>query len=328
MSTSPPPVTAPSTLKEVPHSGRGDRTFFGLSAGAGVFVLVLIIAIAVFLADKAVPSLRANTTNFFTTKRWNPDGSPSTFGVAATVYGTILSSIIALVIAAPIAIGIALYVSDYAPRRLARPLGYLVDLLAAVPSVVFGLWGLKFLVPYSDNFQRWLADHLGWIPLFHLGKDGVVGRSMFLASLVLAIMILPIIAAVTREIFLQVPSEHKEAALALGATKLEMIRYAVLPYSRSGMIGAMMLGLGRAIGETIAIALVLSASPVITAHILDANQGGNTIAANIAAQYQAAEPIGRSALIASGLVLFVMTFLVNALARMIVARGGKRAAAI
>ncbi len=327
MSTSPQRV-ASDRLKEAPHSKRGDRTFFGLTAGAGIFVLVLIIAIAAFLANQSLPALRADTTNFFTTKRWNPDGTPSSFGVAATVFGTILSSIIALVIAAPIAIGIALYVSDYAPRRIARPLGYLVDLLAAVPSVVFGLWGLKFLVPYSDKFQQWLADHLGWIPLFHIDKGGVVGRSMFLASLVLAIMILPIIAAVCREIFLQVPQEDKEAALALGATKLEMIRYSVLPYSRSGIVGAMMLGLGRALGETIAIALVLSASPVITAHILDANLGGNTIAANIAAQYQAAEPIGRSALIASGLVLFVITFLVNALARLVVARGGKRAAAI
>ena len=316
------------SLKKDSHSGRGDRTFLGLTMGSGIFVLILIVAIAVFLADQAIPGLRANTTGFFSTKRWNPDGNPSTFGVAATVYGTIISSVIALVIAAPIAIGIALYVSDYAPRRLARPIGYLVDLLAAVPSVVFGLWGLKFLVPYSDDFQRWLADHLGFIPIFSLGENGVVGRSVFLASLVLAIMILPIIAAVSREIFLQVPREHKEAALALGATKLEMIRYAVLPYGRSGIIGAMMLGLGRALGETIAIALVLSASPVISAHILNANEGGNTIAANIAAQYQAAEPIGRSALIASGLVLFVITFAVNALARIVVARGGKRAAAV
>ena len=318
----------PTTLKKNSHSKRGDRTFLGLTMGSGIFVLILIVAIAVFLADQSLPGLRANTTGFFTTKRWNPDGTPSSFGVAATVYGTIISSIIALVIAAPIAIGIGLYISDYAPRRLARPIGYVVDLLAAVPSVVFGLWGLKFLVPYSDDFQRWLADHLGFIPLFSLGKDGVVGRSVFLASLVLAIMILPIIAAVSREIFLQVPREHKEAALALGATKLEMIRYAVLPYSRSGIIGAMMLGLGRALGETIAIALVLSASPTITAHILNANLGGNTIAANIADQYQAAEPIGRSALIASGLVLFVITFAVNALARLVVARGGKRAAGI
>lgn len=323
-----PGAAGPGTLKAGSGSRRGDRTFFGLTAGTGIFVLVLILAIAAFLAVKAVPALQADTTNFFSTKAWNPDGMPSTFGIAALVFGTIVSSVIALVIAAPTAVGVALYVSDYAPRRLARPLGYLVDLLAAVPSVVYGLWGLKFLAPYSTDFQQWLGDHLGFIPLFTLGKDGVVGRSVFLASLVLAIMILPIIAAVSREIFLQVPQENKEAALALGATKLEMIRYAVLPYSRSGVTGAMMLGLGRALGETIAVALVLSASYTTTFHILDANLGGNTIAANIAVQYQSAEPIGRSALIASGLVLFVITFAVNALARLVVTRSGRTAAAI
>ncbi len=169
MSTTLPSVP-PGAFKEGRHSKRGERTFFGLTAGAGVFVLVLIIAIAVFLANKSLPALRANTTNFFTTKRWNPDGTPASFGVAATAFGTVLSSVVALVIAAPIAIGIALYVSDYAPRRLARPLGYLVDLLAAVPSVVYGLWGLIFLVPYSDKFQAFLADHLSWFPLFRSAR--------------------------------------------------------------------------------------------------------------------------------------------------------------
>lgn len=323
-STAPPPGPR---LDQQGVSKTGDRTFFGLTAGAGIFVLVLIIAIAVFLADQAIPSLRADSTSFFTTKIWIPDGKPSTFGIAATAFGTVVSSIIALVIAGPLAVGIALFVSEYAPRRIGRPLGYLVDLLAAVPSVVYGLWGLLFLVPYSVHFQRFLGDHLGFIPLFDI-KGGVVGRSVFIASLVLAIMILPIVAAISREVFLQVPQADREAALALGATKLEMIRYAILPYGRSGVTGALMLGLGRALGETIAVALVLSLSPSISAHILDANIGGNTIAANIAAQYQAAEPTGRSALIASGLVLFVITFAVNALARFIVTRSGGRAAAI
>lgn len=323
-------TTAPDSRSAL-NRGRGhkagDRVFLGLSAGAGIFVVILIIAIAVFLSKQAVPALRADTTNFLTTKFWNPDGMPSTFGVAATAFGTVLTSVMALIIAGPLAIGIALYVSEYAPRRLGRPLGYLVDLLAAVPSVVYGLWGLKFLVPYSGKFQQWLGDHVGFIPLFSV-HGGVVGRSVFITSLVLAIMILPIIAAVAREIFLQVPTENKEAALALGATKLEMIRYAVLPYSRSGVTGALMLGLGRALGETIAVALVLSLAPSTSFHILDANIGGNTIAANIASQYQSAETIGRNALIASGLVLFVITFAVNALARFVVSRSDKRAAAI
>jgi phosphate transport system permease protein len=304
----------------------GDRVFLGLTTGAGIVVLALIVAIAAFLVTKAVPAIRHDSTSFFGTEVWQPDNSPSTFGVAALVFGTLLSSVIALVVAGPVAIGIALYVSDYAPRRLTAPIGYLVDLLAAVPSVVYGLWGLLYLVPRSEGFQQFLNDHLGFLPLFDLGRSGVVGRSMLMASLVLAIMILPIIAAISREIFLQVPQANREAALALGASKLEMIRIAVLPYSRSGVVGALMLGLGRALGETIAVALVLSLSYETSFRVIDANVGGNTIAANIAAQYQAAEPLGQRALIASGLVLFVITFLVNGLARFVVTRSGKGAA--
>ena len=304
----------------------GDRVFTAITMAAGIFVLLLIVAIGVFLLSKAVPAVRKDSANFLSTKLWLPDNSPPVFGIAALAFGTLLSSLIALVVAGPIAIGIALYISDYAPRRLAAPIGYLVDLLAAVPSVVYGLWGLLFLAPHSEKFQQFLSDHLGFIPLFDLGKNGVVGRSVLIASLVLAIMILPIIAAISREIFLQVPQANREAALALGATKLEMIRLTVLPYSKSGVIGALMLGLGRALGETIAVALVLSLAPTTSFHIIDANIGGNTIAANIASQYQAAEPLGQRALIASGLVLFVITFAVNALARYVVSRSGRRAA--
>jgi phosphate transport system permease protein len=319
----PSPSPLGSTISG-PRRRAGDRVFSGLTAGAGVVVLVIIVSIAVFLLRKAAPAVRADSSSFLTTKLWQPDNLPPVFGIAALVFGTLLSSVIALLVAGPIAIGIALYISDFAPRRLAAPVGYLVDLLAAVPSVVYGLWGLLFLVPRSEKFQQFLADHLGWIPLFDLGKTGVVGRSVLLASLVLSIMILPIVAAISREIFLQVPSANREAALALGATKLEMIRMSVLPYSRSGVTGALMLGLGRALGETIAVALVLSLAPTASFHIIDANIGGNTIAANIAAEYQAAEPLGQQALIASGLVLFVITFAVNGLARYIVSRGSRR----
>ena len=322
-----PTVTSPERSLRGDPRRLGDRVFRGLSTGSGLLVLVVIVLIAVFLVQKSIPALRADSTSFLTTKLWTPDNSPPVFGIAALAFGTLLSSVIALLIAGPIALGIALYISEYAPRRLAKPVGYLVDLLAAVPSVVYGLWGLLFLVPYSGAFQQFLGDHLGFLPLFDLGTNGVVGRSVLLASHVLALMILPIIAAISREIFLQVPQANREAALALGATKLEMIRYAVLPYSRSGVTGALMLGLGRALGETIAVALVLSLAPTTSFHILDANIGGNTIAANIAAQYQAAEPLGQQALIASGLVLFVITFAVNGLARYVVARGGRRTGA-
>ena len=319
-----PTLSAP--LRERGASRRGDRLFAGLTRAAGVLVLVLIVAIGLFLLQKAVPAVRMDTGNFLTTKVWSPDNTPAVFGVAALVFGTLLSSALALLIAGPVAIGIALYITEFAPRPLARPVGYLVDLLAAVPSVVYGLWGLLFLVPYSGKFQEFLGAHLGFLPLFDLGDSGVVGRSVLLASLVLALMVLPIVAAISREIFLQVPQANREAAIALGATRLEMIRMAVLPYSRSGVTGALMLGLGRALGETIAVALVLSLSPTTSFHILDANIGGNTIAANIAAQYQAAEPLGQKALIASGLVLFVITFAVNGVARYVVSRSSKRLA--
>ena len=317
-------VTTPERSLQGSPRHLGDRVFRGVSTGAGLVVLLVIVLIAVFLVQKAIPAVKADTTSFLTTRVWTPDNLPSVFGIAALAFGTLVSSVIALLVAGPIAIGIALYISEYAPRRLATPVGYAVDLLAAVPSVVYGLWGLLFLVPYSEHFQQFLADHLGFVPLFDLGRNGVVGRSVLIASLVLALMILPIVAAISREIFLQVPQANREAALALGATRLEMIRYAVLPYSRSGVTGALMLGLGRALGETIAVALVLSLAPTTSFHIIDANIGGTTIAANIAAQYQAAEPLGQQALIASGLVLFVITFAVNGLARYVVARGGRR----
>ncbi|WP_239373713.1 phosphate ABC transporter permease subunit PstC, partial [Frankia sp. Cj5] len=221
------------------------------------------------------------------------------------------------IIAVPVAVGIALFITVYAPRRLATPLAFIVDLLAAVPSVVFGLWGLIVLVPRMNGLQQWLTDYFGWIPLFST-DDGLVGRSIFVASIVLAIMILPIVAAISREIFLQVPNPHKEAALALGATRWEMIRTAVLPYGKPGVISASMLGLGRAMGETIAVALVLPASFNISWHIL--SPAGNTIAANVANGFSEANPIGRGALIASGLVLFIVTMLVNIMARAVIAR--------
>jgi phosphate transport system permease protein len=326
-------MSVASAPPEQPTAARGtrrlgDRIFQSLTGVAGVVVLVLIVAIGVFLVLRAIPAIQKDTTNFLTTKGWSPDNTPATFGIAAIAFGTVLTSILALVMAGPVAIGIALYITEYAPQRVARPLGYVVDLLAAVPSVVYGLWGLNFLVPYSHQLQVFLADHVGWFPLFNLGASGTVGRSVFIASTVLSLMILPIVAAISREIFLQVPQANKEAALALGSTRLEMIRYSVLPYSRSGVTGALMLGLGRALGETIAVALVLSLSYKTSFHILDANIGGNTIAANIANQFQSAEPLGQKALIASGLVLFVITFGVNALARYVVSRSGRRAAAI
>lgn len=315
------PALAPVPGRIQPRAGGvkerlGDRVFRRVALGAAIFVLLILLAIALFLLQRALPALRRDSSNFFTTTAWYPDNEPSTFGIAALVYGTLMTSVLAVVMAVPVAVGVALSITQYAPRRLARPIAYVVDLLAAVPSVVYGLWGLIFLVPRIMPLSKWLSDYFGWIPLFT--SDGIFGKSIFTASVVLAIMILPVIAAISREVFTQVPREHQEGAYALGATKWEMIRLAVLPYGRPGLISAVVLGFGRAMGETIAVALVLSANYQVSAHLL--TPGGNTIAANIANTFGDAGKIGLGALIASGLVLFVITLIVNFAARAIVAR--------
>ncbi|MEU6036182.1 phosphate ABC transporter permease subunit PstC [Actinomadura sp. NPDC047616] len=294
----------------------GDKIFVSAARGSGILVLAIMAAIAVFLIWKAIPALRENEANFLTSEEWDPNGTTPRFGIAQLAFGTVISSLLALVIATPVAIGIALFISYYAPRSVAGPLGYLVDLLAAVPSIVYGLWGLLVLAPHMEGVSSFLNSVLGWIPLF--GGDSPGKNSIFTASVVLAIMILPIISSISREVFLQVPRAHVEAALALGATRWEMIRMSVLPYGRSGMIGASMLGLGRAMGETIAVAMVLTFVPGINWHLLE--DGGTTFAANIANSFAEATETGRGALIASGLVLFVITLIVNMAARAVVAR--------
>ncbi|TMM16656.1 MAG: phosphate ABC transporter permease subunit PstC [Actinobacteria bacterium] len=293
-------------------TGRGERVARIVVVGGGIFVLALIVAILIFLLIEARPAFTTAGWSFFTTKVWFPDNTPPVFGVAALVFGTVLSSLIAVVIAALVAIGAALFIVEVAPTRVGRPLGYVIDLLAAVPSVVFGLWGLVYVVPRLIPVGKWLNSWFGWFPLFS-NPGQLYGRSIFAASVILAIMVLPIIAAVSREVFRQTPTAHKEAAVALGATRWEMIRMAVFPYSRSGLVGAIILGLGRALGETIAVALVLAPSFVVNTHILQ--PGNNTIAANIATKFGEAGSLGREALIASGLVLFAITLVVNIGAR-------------
>jgi phosphate transport system permease protein len=313
----PPSLQPPGSGIAGPPVRLGDRIFRGLSATSGTLILVVMAAIAVFLIYRSVPALQANTANFFTTKTWFPDNTPAVFGIAALAWGTVLSSVIALVIAVPVSLGIALFIAHYAPRRIASGLGYLVDLLAAVPSVVYGLWGRAFLVPHMVGLSSWLDHYFGWIPIFH-APGSSYRNTMFNTGVVLAVMILPIISAVSREVFLQVPRAHVEAALAIGATRWEVMRLSVLPFGRSGIISASMLGLGRALGETVAVALVLSTSYTVSGHILV--PGGNTFAANIALQFGFAGSVGIDALIASGLVLFVITLAVNMAARLIIAR--------
>lgn len=300
---------------------RGQRTehAFRLGVtGAGVFVLLLIAAITAFLLVRAVPAFDRAGGGFFTEQAWFPDAEPARFGIAALAFGTLLSSFLALLMAVPVALGCALFLTELAPPRLGRWIGYLLDLLAAVPSVVYGLWGVFVLVPALVPVQRGLDDMLGGVVPFLHSRNGTYGRSVFAASVILAIMVLPIVAALAREVFRQVPRANREAAFALGATRWEVIRLAVLPYGRSGIVGAVMLGLGRALGETIAVALVLAASFSVNGHIFE--PGGNTIAANIATKFGEAGIGGREALIASGLVLFAITLLVNVAARAIVYR--------
>ncbi|MGC5019888.1 phosphate ABC transporter permease subunit PstC [Micromonospora sp. DT47] len=295
----------------------GAETVFRLlTMAAGSVVLITIVAIAIFLITKAVPALRANTVNFFSFEGWFPNDPEPKFGIGALAFGTVLSSAIALLVAVPVALGIALFLTHYAPRRLGTALGFLIDLLAAVPSVVFGLWGRDYFVGPVTDLSVWLNTYFGWIPIF--GGEGPFGRSVLLGALVLAIMVLPIVTSLSREVFLQTPTANEEAALALGSTKWEMIRTAVLPYGRPGVIGAVMLGLGRALGETIALALTLSFAYNISFNILE--NGGNSIAANIAVKFGEANDVGRGALIASGLVLFVITLIVNMTARAIIYR--------
>ncbi|MFC7814746.1 MULTISPECIES: phosphate ABC transporter permease subunit PstC [unclassified Streptomyces] len=294
----------------------GDRIFLGLSRGSGLLVLVIMAAIAAFLTYRASIAISENEANFFTTFEWNPTGDPPEFGIAVLAFGTVVSSIIAMAIAVPIAVGIALFITHYAPRRIGGGIAYVIDLLAAVPSIVYGLWGAIVLVPHMSGLYGWLDDYLGWTGVFEW--NGGAPRSMLTVGILLAIMILPIITNVSREVFRQVPQAHEEAALALGATRWEVIRMSVLPFGRSGVISASMLGLGRALGETMAVAMVLSPAFDISASLLD--PGGGTFAQNIASKFNEATPMGRDALIASGLVLFVITLLVNGGARMIIAR--------
>ncbi len=301
-------------VTEAPPTGvrrAGDVVFAGIARGAGAVILVALAGVAIFLTIQGAPAITAP-----------PEAMNGKSGVVLYVwpllFGTLLAALLAMLVATPLAIGVALMISHIAPRRFAKTMGYLIDLLAAVPSVVYGLWGIDFLGYRIVPFYGWLEDHLGFLPFFK--GPATSGRTILTAALVLAVMALPIITAITREIFAQTPTLHQEAALALGATRWEMIKLAVFPYARSGMISATMLGLGRAIGETMAVAMVLSATGVVTFNLISTTNP-STIAANIALQFGEASGLKVNVLIFSGLVLFLVTFAVNFLGRMIASRG-------
>lgn len=299
----------------------GDRIFRGLAQGSGAFIVALIAAIGAFLLWRAIPALARNQENFFLYGgTWKTtDTSAMHFGILDLLQVTVFVSIFALILAMPVALGIAIFLTQYAPRRVAGPLGYMVDLLAAVPSIIYGVWGLYVLAPVLKPIALWLNENLGWLFLFKTGTASVSGGgTIFTAGIVLAVMILPIITAVTREVFVQTPRGQVEAALALGATRWEVVRTTVLPFGMSGYISGAMLGLGRALGETIALLIILRGTQQAFGWSLF--DGGYTFASLIAAtasefndQYKA------GAYIAAGLVLFVLTFVVNSLARAAVA---------
>lgn len=315
----PAPVT-PQPREVRPGRSNGDRVFWAVARGAALSVLLLLGLVLVFLCTEAWPALRQAGWSFFTTFEWSPEGDPAKFGIGSVLTGTVTIALVALVAALPVAIGSALFINEYAPRRLQKPLTSLLDLLAAVPSLIYGMWGAYWLMPRIDGTTRWVTDHLGFIPFFDTDRD-FFGRSIFMCGLIVGLMILPIIASVAREVLSQTPRVRCEAALALGGTRWGMIRAVILPFGRSGLVGAAMLGLGRAMGETIAVALILSIDFRVTNQIL--SPGGGSVAGLIANNFGDAGPSGRSALIAAGLALFVVTLLVNLGARVIVNRARK-----
>ena len=307
-----------------------DLAFRGVARGGGTLMLLITGGIGVFLAIRALPTLRAYGLGFLTSHVWNPDAGQA--GIASVITGTALVALVAILISFPLALLVALYISEYAPRRLRATLVTLTDLMAAVPSVIYGLWGFYTLQPAAHFLARWLHTYLGFLPFFQVDTDPraalweqpLYEKSMFICGIAVSMMVIPMACAVMREVFSQTPQGEREAALALGGTRWGMIRAVVLPFGRGGIIGGTMLGLGRALGETIAVSLIISPTFTLTDHILQ--RGGNTIASMIALRFGDSSAAQLSALLAAGFVLFVMTVVVNMLAGVVVARSRSGAA--
>jgi phosphate transport system permease protein len=283
-----------------------------------MLTLVLLVLIGFFLVLQSAPAFKLAGVGFLTTRAWQPDGTTHIFGIAAIMYWTLVIATIALTIAVPVSVATALFINEYAPRQSRRALTALIDLLAAIPSVIYGIWGLVFLQAYLVQLAAWLNENADFIPIFKTNIPIYAG-SAFVAGVVVSLMVQPICTSVMREVFAQAPPAEREAALALGATRWGMIRTVVLPFGTGGMIGGSMLGLGRALGETIAVALVISPVTFISPNVLQS--GANSVAALIALQFgEASRKYGIPALMAAGLALFVVTLVVNFAASLIVAR--------
>jgi phosphate transport system permease protein len=305
--------------------GPADRTFRGVARSGGAMVLLIMVLVGTFLAYRAWKALHKAGFSFLTTQDWNPDGGK--FGIAAIITGTVLIALVAVIVAVPLALGSALYISEYAPRRIQRSLISLVDLMAAVPSVVFGLWGAFLLQWKIIGLSRWISDWFGWIPIFRvdgvkrhdpLATPTVYTSSTFIAGVVVALMVTPIACSIMREAFGQAPAGEREGAYALGATRWGMIRAVVLPFGKGAIIGGTMLGLGRALGETIAVVMIISPVFKIQPHILQ--NGTSSVSSLIALRYGEGSPFAISSLMAAGLALFALTLIVNFGAASIVAR--------
>lgn len=327
----PPEMSAPDPRELDTSHDRADTVFRGIIRASGLVVLLIMGLVGLFLTFRALQAISSAGFSFLTTQSWEPDAGR--FGIAAVLVGTILIALVAVAVALPLAVGSALYISEYAPARLTRTLISAVDLMAAVPSVVYGLWGFFLLQNQVVPISRWISTWFVWIPFF--GVDGVdpedplspntvYTSSTFIAGIVVAFMIAPSICSVTREVFSQAPIGEREGAYALGGTKWGMIRSVVLPYGKGGMIGGTMLGLGRALGETIAVFLIISPIFVIQPNILQ--NGGSSVSSLIALRYGEATQFGTSALMAAGLALFIMTLIINFAASSIVARSRSGAA--
>jgi len=319
------PVTLVSPRKLSHVSSRVDYVYRGVARAGGIIVLLIMLAIGVFLGLRATQAISTDGWSFLTTQAWEPDAN--NFGIAAVLVGTILIALVAVSLALPMAMGTSLYISEYAPLRIKRFLIGLVDLMAAIPSVVYGLWGFFALQGSIVPIARWISQTFGWIPFLNvpeydpadpLAPNTVFTSSTFIAGIVVALMITPIMTSIMREVFSQAPVGEREASLGLGATKWGMIRSVLLPFGVGGIIGGTMLGLGRALGETIAVYMIISPVFMIQPHILQ--NGASSISSLIALKYGEASSFGMSALMAAGLTLFIVTLIVNFGASAIVAR--------
>ena len=315
-----PAVPAGSTRRALSERRPlGDRTFQVLTLGCGLLVLVILVLIAITTSQQSTSWFSAEGFKIFT-NNWNP--SANQFGALAFIYGTAITAVIAIVLAVPVSVGIALLLTEVVPPRWARPIVYVVDLLAVVPSVVWGLWGILVFAPWLQHIYTSIASGVNGVPVLGpLFGQPVSGASFFTAGIILAFMISPIVTSLSREVIATVPTIDKEGAYALGATRWEMIRGAVWPHSQGGVVGAVLLGLGRAMGETIAAALVIGSSPAITSHLF---APGYNMPAVIANQFGESTGVWRAGLMGTAVLLFAITIIVNVLARGIVERNARR----